>query len=141
LSHDFILTSFEQKFNCANNFFYPNKLKLAYSSKNFDARDIANRTTITALLHKAPTDENDYYLFDEEHPYLVDIDGAELPGITKPKQLENKHKNEKTMLAITGVNTNFTKFSNLDQILANKELVNSTDPYRFKNLIPYVEAK
>jgi hypothetical protein len=114
---------------------------LSYNNKSFDAKQIPNRTTITDLLHNAPTDANDYYLFNEEHPYLVDVDGLELPGIAKPKQMENNHTNEKLMLAVTNANTNFSKLDSLEKILENGELVNGTDAYRFKNIIPYVDAK
>jgi hypothetical protein len=142
LFHEYKLTSFAQKYNCAKNFLYPNELKLEYKNENFDAKAIVNRSTITDILHSAPTDANDHYLFNEQNPYLVNVDKLELPGIVKPHQLENNHTNEKIMLAITKANTNFNKVGSLQDLLNNQELVeNSADAYRFQNLIPFVEAK
>jgi hypothetical protein len=117
-------------------------LNLEYSKENFDATKINKRTTITDLLQGAPVGDNDYYLFNEQNPYLVDTDALEIPGIAKPHQLEDNHKNEKVMLAVTGVNTNYNKSGTLEELLNNQNLVNDfTNPYRFQNLIPYVEAK
>jgi hypothetical protein len=142
LFQDFKVSSFEQKLNCANNFFYSKDLNLEYSKENFDATKISKRITITDLLHDAPIDDNDYYLFSEQNPYLVDTDALEIPGIAKPQQLEDNHKNEKLMLAITSVNTNYNKTGTLEELLNNQNLVNDySKPYRFQNLIPYVEAK
>jgi hypothetical protein len=142
LFSDFKVSSFEQKLNCANNFFYSNRLVLEYTKENFDATQINKRITITDLLQDAPIGNDDYYLFNEQNPYLVDVDTLDIPGIAKPQQLENNHKNEKVMLAITDVNTNYDKTGTLEELLNNQNLVNDySNPYRFQNLIPYVEAK
>jgi hypothetical protein len=117
-------------------------LNLEYSKGNFDATKISKRVTITDLLQDAPVGDNDYYLFNEQNPYLVDTDVLEIPGIAKPQQLEDNHKNEKVMLAITDVNTNYNKAGTLEELLNDQNLVNDySNPYRFQNLIPYVEAK
>jgi hypothetical protein len=117
-------------------------LNLEYSKENFDATKISERVTITDLLLDAPVGDNDYYLFNEQNPYLVDADTLEIPGVAKPHQLEDNHGNEKIMLAITGVNTNYKKTGTLKELLNDKNLVNDyANPYRFQNLIPYVEAK
>jgi hypothetical protein len=128
--------------NCANTFFYPQELKVEYKNGNFDATKISQRITITNLLRDAPYDSDDHYTFSEENPYIVDTDNLQLPGVVKPQQLENNHANEKIMLAITKANTNFAKNGTVDELLDNRELVeNSSNAYRFQNLIPFVEAK
>jgi hypothetical protein len=117
-------------------------LQLEYKNKEFNAVKIGKRTTISDLLQYAETDENDHYCFNEQNPYLVDAGSLKLEGIVSPHQLVNEHKNEKIMLAITKVNTNFIKTGTLEELLSNQDLVNdNSNPYRFKNLIPYVEAK
>jgi hypothetical protein len=94
------------------------------------------------LLQDAPYDSNDHYTFSEENPYVVNVDNLELPGIVKPQQLEDNHTNEKIMLAIAKANTNFAKNGTLDELLEDYELVeNNSKPYRFQDLIPFVEAK
>jgi hypothetical protein len=75
-------------------------------------------------LEDAPTDANDHYLFSEKNPYLVDVSNMDLPGVLKPKQLENNHANEKIMLAISGVNTNFNDTRKVSEILANSKTEN-----------------
>jgi hypothetical protein len=138
---EFSIHSFAQKLNCANNFFYPNDLKLEYKNKQFDISKITSRITISELLKNAPVDENDYYEFDEQHPFLVNISDEKIPGVVAPHQLENNHLNQRIMLAITKANTNFDEQQNTEQIISREEFKNSQEPYRLQNLIPYVEAK
>jgi hypothetical protein len=148
---DFKVLSFEQKVNCANNLYYPGELQLPYHEDEFNEVGIAKRKSIAELLANAPVDEKGNYAFDAQHPYLVDVKAIDMLGVPKPDSLFTtgstvlNHTNEKVMLAISGVNEKHMvndegKFDVFDVFYVHR-FDKSNSPYRFKNEIPYVEAK
>jgi hypothetical protein len=75
----------------------------------------------------------------EQNPYLVDPSIFNLDGVVKPHQLEDNHTNEKLMIKIVDVNTNFGSESVRKYISEGVSKYHiDTNPDGFLNLIPSV---